>query len=139
MLQPLKNTVLVGPSPRIAVDYLGAGQHIIFLHGIGGNRLNWARAMAALSPQFLVMARDARGYGASDDYLGALTDDDFIADFARVLDYFEIDQCHIVGLSMGVSIAIDFLTSTLIASNHSCSRAGVRKMATAQRRTARRI
>jgi 3-oxoadipate enol-lactonase len=108
MQQPLKNTVLVGPSPRIAVDYSGAGQPIIFLHGIGGNRLNWARAMAALSPQFLVMAWDARGYGASDDYPGALTDDDFIADLARVLDHFEIDQCHIVGLSMGVSIAIDF-------------------------------
>jgi 3-oxoadipate enol-lactonase len=108
MQQLLKKMVLVGPSPHIAVDYAGVGQPVIFLHGIGGNRLNWTRAMAALSQQFFVMAWDARGYGASDDYPGPLADSDFVADLARVLDHFEIEQCHIVGLSMGVTIAIDF-------------------------------
>lgn len=108
MQQLSKNMVLVGPSPRIAVDYAGVGEPVIFLHGIGGNRLNWDRAMIALSAEFFVMAWDARGYGASDDYPGPLADSDFAADLARVLDHFEIEQCHIVGLSMGVAIAIDF-------------------------------
>jgi 3-oxoadipate enol-lactonase len=108
MQQPSKDMVLIGPSPRIAVDCYGTGEPVIFLHGIGGNRLNWERAMTALSPRFFVMAWDARGYGASDDYSGPLADSDFVADLARVLDHFEIERCHIVGLSMGVTIAIDF-------------------------------
>ena len=53
--------VLVDPSTRIEVDYVGAGEPAFFLHGIGGNRLNWTKAMAALSQQFFVMAWDARG------------------------------------------------------------------------------
>ena len=108
MQQPFSSTAMVGPSPRIAVEHAGSGEPVIFLHGIGGNRWNWVRAMSALAPCYFVLAWDARGYGDSDDYIGALTDLDFVTDLARVLDHFEIDQCHIVGLSMGVFNAIDF-------------------------------
>ena len=31
----------IGPAPRIAVEHDGKGELVIFLHGIGGNRLNW--------------------------------------------------------------------------------------------------
>jgi len=108
MQQSFSSTVMVGPSPRIAVEHAGAGEPVLFLHGIGGNRWNWVRAMSALAPSHFVMAWDARGYGDSDDYSGVLTDFDFVTDIARVLDHFEIDKCHIVGLSMGVLNAIDF-------------------------------
>lgn len=108
MQQLPQDTDFVGPSPRIAVDYKGSGEPVIFLHGIGGNRLNWTSAMSALAPHFFVMAWDARGYGDSDGYSGPLTDDDFVTDLLRVLDHFEINQCHLVGLSMGVFNAIDF-------------------------------
>ena len=42
------------------------------------------------------------------NYHGPLADTDFVADLARVLDHSEIEQCHVLGLSKGVSIAIDY-------------------------------
>jgi len=34
-------TDYVPGTPRIAVDHLGAGPLVVFMHGIGGNRTNW--------------------------------------------------------------------------------------------------
>ncbi len=53
-------------------------------------------------------AWDARGYGASDDYSHELNFEDFCHDLARLLDYFETDQAHLCGLSMGGQIAQHF-------------------------------
>ncbi len=101
-------TIRIGPEPKIAVNYAGAGPAVVFLHGIGGNKGNWTGAINALSPRFLAMAWDARGYHESDDYDGILRDEDFVSDLLKVLDHFKIEKAHIVGLSMGVEIAIDF-------------------------------
>ncbi|WP_205912041.1 alpha/beta fold hydrolase [Rhodobacter sp. SGA-6-6] len=105
---PAIRTVLVGPEPRIAVDVAGQGETVLFLHGIGGNRTNWHDNLRDLATDFRVMAWDARGYGASDDYEGALDFDDFTADLLRVLAHFGIERLHVVGLSMGAAIAACF-------------------------------
>lgn len=94
--------------PRIACDVAGTGPPVVFLHGIGGSRRNWRRQIEALSSSFTVLAWDARGYGASDDYEGPLAFPDFGDDLARLLDRFEIAQAHLVGLSMGARILMDF-------------------------------
>jgi 3-oxoadipate enol-lactonase len=98
----------VGPAPRIAVEHAGAGPLVVLLHGIGGNRANWADQIAALAERFHVAAWDARGYGASDDYEGPLDFADFSRDLARVLDHFGERSAHLVGLSMGGIIVQDF-------------------------------
>lgn len=94
--------------PRLATEVQGSGPPVIFLHGIGGNRLNWQRQVAALSSSFTCIAWDARGYGDSDDYDGPLQFSDFGDDMARVLDHFGIARAHFVGLSMGARILMDF-------------------------------
>jgi 3-oxoadipate enol-lactonase len=94
--------------PRLAVDVHGSGPPVIFLHGIGGNRSNWQRQVAALASSFTCIAWDARGYGDSDDYEGPLEFSDFGDDMARVLDHFGIARAHFVGLSMGARILMDF-------------------------------
>jgi pimeloyl-ACP methyl ester carboxylesterase len=66
------------------VDHVGAGPLVIFLHGIGGNRTNWHDQLAEFGAHFHAVAWDARGYGASDDYDGALDFGDFAVDMARV-------------------------------------------------------
>ena len=101
-------TTLIGPAPRIAVDHAGAGPLVVFLHGIGGNRTNWREQIEALSDAFLCVAWDARGYGASDDYEGPLALSQFNADLLRVLDHFGQPAAHLVGLSMGGTIAQNF-------------------------------
>jgi len=97
---------LVPGAPRIACDIAGRGPFAIFLHGIGGNRTNWRANLPAFAPHFACAAWDARGYGASDDYDGALAFDDFVADLLRVLDHFGVARAHLVGLSMGGRIAM---------------------------------
>lgn len=97
---------LVPGAPRIACDIAGRGPFAIFLHGIGGNRTNWRANLPAFAPHFACAAWDARGYGASDDYDGALAFDDFVADLLRVLDHFGVERAHLVGLSMGGRIAM---------------------------------
>jgi 3-oxoadipate enol-lactonase len=99
---------LVGSAPRIAVEHAGAGPLVVLMHGIGGNRANWTDQVAALADRFHVAAWDARGYGGSDDYEGALDFATFSADLARVLDHFGERSAHLVGLSMGGIIAQDF-------------------------------
>src|SRR5665213_2238746 len=99
--------IIPGP-PRIAVDHVGAGELVIFLHGIGGNRTNWHDQLPAFAEYFHAISWDARGYGKSDDYDGPLDFGDFAADLARVLDYFGAARAHLVGLSMGGVIAMDF-------------------------------
>ena len=102
------HTELVGPSPRIAVDVHGEGELVVFMHGIGGNRTNWATQLQCAGERFTAAAWDARGYGDSDDYEGALAFADFTADLCRVLDHFKAERAHLVGLSMGGRIAMHF-------------------------------
>jgi 3-oxoadipate enol-lactonase len=98
----------IGPAPRIAVEHAGSGEVVVFLHGIGGNRRNWYSQFPAFAASFKAVAWDARGYGDSDDYEGALNFGSYADDVVRVLDHFGAKRGHIVGLSMGGRIAMDF-------------------------------
>ena len=95
-------------TPRLAYEHLGQGAPVVFLHGIGGNRTNWREQLVALAGGWHVIALDARGYGDSEDYAGPLAFEDFAADLLRVLDHFAAPTAHLVGLSMGGRIALDF-------------------------------
>jgi 3-oxoadipate enol-lactonase len=99
----------IGPAPRVAVEHAGSGEFVIMLHGIGGNRLNWTDQIEAFAPHFHAAAWDARGYGDSDDYEGPLNFASYADDLARVLDHFGVRRAHVVGLSMGGRIAMDFV------------------------------
>jgi len=98
-------TLFVGPAPRIAVSVAGQGPLVLFLHGIRGNRRNWHRQLEAFSKNFRAAAWDARGYGDSDDYDGALQFDHFSGDVLRVAEHLKANKLHLVGLSMGGRIA----------------------------------
>lgn len=98
----------VDGEPRLACDVGGEGPPVVFLHGIGGSRQNWRRQAEVLSPSFTTHAWDARGYGGSDDYEGPLDFSQFGDDLLRLLDHFGIEKAHLVGLSMGARILMDF-------------------------------
>jgi len=101
---------IVPGMPRIAVERVGEGPLVVFLHGIGGNRTNWRDQLSVFARDFHAVAWDARGYGDSDDYEGPLDFGNFADDLCRVLDHFDVTRAHLVGLSMGGMIALDFAT-----------------------------
>ena len=101
-------SIKIGSKPSISVDYSGQGEMVLFLHGIGGNKKNWKNNISFFSKQFLSVAVDARGYGDSDDYNGELDFNDVLDDLKKVIDFFDKDKAHIVGLSMGGQIATLF-------------------------------
>jgi 3-oxoadipate enol-lactonase len=101
-------TIFVEGAPRIALDVMGEGPLLVFLHGIGGNKLNWHQQLPDFAAEFTAVAWDARGYGESDDYDSDLDFSDFSRDLARVLDHFGAKKAHLCGLSMGGRVAQDF-------------------------------
>ena len=105
---PPWTTERIGPHPHLAVDHMGSGDLLVLLHGIGGNKRNWHDNLPALAAHWHTVAWDARGYGESDDYEGPLAFTDYADDLARVLDRFGAAKAHILGLSMGGRIAMDF-------------------------------
>lgn len=107
-MDPWKTVYLAG-KPRIALDVMGQGPLLLFLHGIGNNRTSWHLQLPDFAPYFTAAAWDARGYGLSDDYEDDLDFGDFSADLLRVLDHFGAKTAHLCGLSMGGRIAQDFV------------------------------
>ncbi|MDA0238934.1 MAG: alpha/beta hydrolase [Proteobacteria bacterium] len=95
-------------TPRLGFNEIGAGPPVVFLHGIGGNRMSWTDQQMAVSDMCTAISWDARGYGQSDDYRGPLDFSDFGDDLARLLDARGIGKAHLVGLSMGARILMDF-------------------------------
>ena len=100
--------IRIGPAPNIAVDHMGTGPLVVFLHGIGGNRTNWHDQLPVFAEHFTAATSDARSWGDSDDYDGPLRFEDMCADLGRVLDHFGVTSAHLVGLSMGGLIVQDF-------------------------------
>ncbi len=87
---------------RIYYEQHGApeGDHVIFLHGAGGNALSWWRQLPLFGDRYRCTVYDARGWGRSQ----ALGDYDrgvFGRDLAGLLDRLEIDRAHIIAQSMG--------------------------------------
>ncbi|MFL0670237.1 MAG: alpha/beta fold hydrolase [Erythrobacter sp.] len=88
----------------IAVDVRGAGETLLFLHGIGGNARNWAAQLDHFAGRYQAAAWDARGYGMSGGAVGRFAQ--FADDAAAVIDALGA-PAHVVGLSMGGRIALD--------------------------------
>lgn len=98
----------IGDKPRIAVRSTGGGPLVLFLHGIGGNSLNWTGQLAAAGAFCRAAAWDMRGYGLSDDYDGSYDLDAVAGDLSGIIDHFGADRAHIVGLSMGGMVALEY-------------------------------
>ena len=94
--------------PRIAFTQLGAGELVVLIHGIGGNKENWYSNIEMLSKNFNVVALDLRGYGESDDFKGPMNFFDVADDIYKLISYLGEKKCHVVGLSMGAQISLYF-------------------------------
>jgi len=97
-------------SGKIKTAYLSAGQGfpVIFLHGAGAGAVTWYPSIGAIAKRFRVIAPDIVGYGESDKPNASYDRHYFVTwlkDFFLAMD---IPKAHIVGLSQGGAIALQF-------------------------------
>lgn len=97
---------------RIAFDVTGTGPAVLLQHGLLSRRSTWHANgfVAALAPEFTVVAVDSLGHGDSDKPgdPAAYRRDERADHLAAVLDALRIERAHVVGYSMGGWIAAGF-------------------------------
>ena len=89
---------------NLAYERDGAGEAVVFLHGLGLDRGVWNEVVRDLGPSVDAIRVDQRGHGQSSD-----PDEPYFPhdDVLRVLDALAIERAHLVGLSMGGAVALD--------------------------------
>ncbi len=90
----------------------GEGQPLLLIHGLGSSTRDWEFQVAEFSKSFQVITFDLRGHGQSDKPAGPYSMPMFAKDTSGLLKELSIDQAHIVGLSLGGSIAFQLAVET---------------------------
>jgi pimeloyl-ACP methyl ester carboxylesterase len=93
----------------IAAPWMTPGETVVLHHGVGASRELWAAWLPALVDRYRVLRFDMRGHGASTWAEGApsLTLDTLTDDLFAVMDAAGVEQAHLVGESIGGTIALN--------------------------------
>jgi 3-oxoadipate enol-lactonase len=97
-----------GPVGPIAYRRTGRGHPLVLLHSLALDSRMWGPYAARLGPHFDVIAADARGHGGSGWDGRPFDTADLAADLAALLDGLGLASAHVLGMSMGGSVAIEF-------------------------------
>lgn len=94
-------------SLHVSDDYSHLGREaVVLLHGLGLDMTSWAPIADDLAAAgFRPIRIDLRGHGGSTG--SGFTLDDLVADLTSVLDDRRIDRAHLVGHSLGGTVAAD--------------------------------
>lgn len=90
----------------IYCECTGDGEPIVFIHGFSLDRRMWDDQVEHFAKTHRVIRYDLRGFGRSS--LPATTPYSHAEDLRALLDHYAIPKTHLVGLSLGGMIAIDF-------------------------------
>jgi len=86
-------------------EVTGQGQPLLLIHaGVADSRM-WDEQFEVFARQYRVVRYDLRGFGQSSFPAGAFAN---YADPAALLDFLNIKQAHVIGISFGGKIALDF-------------------------------
>jgi pimeloyl-ACP methyl ester carboxylesterase len=91
---------------RLYVETAGSGEPLVFVHGFSLDTRMWDDQWEPFAEHFQVVRYDLRGFGRS-----ALPTDQYYRhadDLAGLLDALGIQRAHVVGLSLGGGITLDF-------------------------------
>ncbi|HEY52387.1 MAG TPA: alpha/beta fold hydrolase [Caldilineae bacterium] len=97
------------PGARIHARTLGEGPPLALLHGLSSSSADWLPIAPSLATDYRLLLLDMRGHGQSSLATeGGYAISRMAADVAVVLDAFEIDRAHFLGLSLGGCVAMQF-------------------------------
>ena len=87
----------------------GSGPAVLLIHGHAADRRLWERQAPALARAgYRAVCYEVRGHGRSSIPLSGYTWEDYSADLKALLDQLAVARAHLVGLSMGGGIALQF-------------------------------
>jgi 3-oxoadipate enol-lactonase len=93
------------PGGNLYYEVAGEGEPLVFVHGFTLDTRMWDDQWDVFAAKFRVVRFDVRGFGRSDLPSGAYTG---YIDLDAVVQHLQLDRPHIVGLSMGGGIALDY-------------------------------
>jgi 4,5:9,10-diseco-3-hydroxy-5,9,17-trioxoandrosta-1(10),2-diene-4-oate hydrolase len=105
---PVEQKEVTAGAVKTAYLSAGDGLPVVCLHGAGAGAVTWYPSIAALAEHFHVIAPDIVGYGESDKPNAPYDRPYFSAWLRDFLSALEISKAHIVGLSQGGAIAMQF-------------------------------
>ncbi|MCY1073584.1 alpha/beta fold hydrolase [Archangium lansingense] len=91
---------------RLHYELQGDGFPVVLLHGGLLDMRLWNEQVGPLARHFTTLRYDLRGFGSSDVPEGQPYAP--YEDLRALLDYFSMDRVHVVGLSLGGRVALDF-------------------------------
>src|SRR5215211_7057477 len=86
----------------------GVGAPLVLIHGWSLNLRMWDPQVASLSGRFRVIRYDRRGFGRSSGSEDISWD---AADLNALLDHLGVTKGHVVGMSQGARVALQFARS----------------------------
>jgi len=78
---------------------------VLFIHGMSLDTRMWEDQWSAFAERYRVVRLDLRGFGKSTSEATPFSD---IDDLVGLLDHLGIERVHVVGLSMGARVIVDF-------------------------------
>lgn len=109
--QIITGTVPVGSfGHKLYSEVQGSGDPVVLIHGLTLDLREWDAQVDALAEKYQVIRYDVVGHGRSSGMSSALPDGS-VRDWDHVrdlLDELGVDKAHVVGLSMGGEIALNF-------------------------------
>lgn len=105
----MKSGYMDSNGQKLYYEVHGEGIPLVLIMGIGTDATLWSlHQIPAFSPEFQVIVFDNRDVGRSSQATGPYTIADMADDVAGLLDGLEVDRTHMLGLSMGGMIALEF-------------------------------
>lgn len=100
----------------IYYEVYGAGQPIVFIHGMGLSHTNWKRQVELVTQHgFQAITLDIRGHGRSTSTSSVTTSQNMIAqltnDIYQLLEKLKLDRVTLVGYSTGTIVCQQFSIS----------------------------
>ena len=86
----------------------GAGEAIVFIHGLSDSLLYWEFLANNLKKDYKVLRIDLRGHGETERGNNEITIDLLCEDLRNLLDELHIENINLVGFSLGSAVALDF-------------------------------
>jgi 3-oxoadipate enol-lactonase len=86
----------------------GDGPPLVFVHGLGGSATDWEHQLPFFSARYRVIVPELRGFGDTPRGQGLPSIPRFAADLRGLLDHLGVDDCHLIGHSMGGAVSLQF-------------------------------